>query len=79
MAWTKVGTIRKSKNGGSYLKIEADVTLTKGSALNIQDPRAQIKNLIASGKLDEAKGQERLSKIPDYITREVFLMPEKDM
>lgn len=78
MAWTKVGTIRKSKSGGSYLKVEADITLAKGASLTIQDPRVQIKKMIESGKLDEAKGNERLSKIPEYITREVFLMPERD-
>jgi len=76
MAWLKVGTIRKSKKGSLYLKVESDVKLTKDAALQIQDPRKKIKDQVAAGKLEEAKGEERLSKIPEYIRQEVYLVTE---
>jgi len=76
MAWLKVGTIRKSKKGSLYLKVESDVKLTKDAALQIQDPRKKIKDQVAAGKLEEAKGEERLSKIPEYIRQEVYLITE---
>lgn len=76
MAWLKVGTIRKSKKGGLYLKVESDVTLVKDAVLQIQDPRKKIKDQVAAGKLEAAKGEERLSKIPEYIRQEVYLVTE---
>lgn len=75
--WTKVGTIRKSKKGGLYIKVDADVKLVKDSSLQIQDPRKKIKDQVAAGKLEEAKGEERLSKIPEYIRQEVYLISEE--
>jgi hypothetical protein len=74
--WVKLGTIRKSKKGSLYIKVDNDVKLLKNSALQIQDPRKKIKDQVASGKLTEAQGEERLSKIPEYIRQEIFLVTE---
>lgn len=77
MAWIKVGTIRKSKKGGLYLKVEADVTLAKDAALQIQDPRTKIKDAIAAGKMSESQGTERLAKLPEWLSKDVFLVTEE--
>jgi hypothetical protein len=74
--WIKLGTIRKSKKGGLYIKVDTDIKLLKDSALQIQDPRKKVKDQVASGKLTEAQGEERLSKIPEYIRQEIFLVTE---
>jgi hypothetical protein len=78
MAWNKVGSIRKSKKGSLYIKFDADVNLTKDSVLQIQNPREKIQDMVKSGKLDEAKANERLAKIPEYIRQEVFLVTDTE-
>jgi len=70
--WTKVGTIRKSKKGGLYLKIDADVTLKKDEVLNMQDPRKKLDDSVAAGRLTEEKAEEIRAKIPDYIRQELY-------
>ena len=77
--WTKVGSIRKSKKGSLYVKVDADVTLKKDSVLQIQNPRDNITSRLKAGKLTEAEANERLAKVPEFIRQEVFLVEEEQM
>jgi hypothetical protein len=70
--WTKVGSLRKSKAGGLYIKVDADVSLKKDSALSLQDPRKKIADSLAAGRLTEEKAAEFTEKVPDYIRYEIF-------
>lgn len=76
--WTKVGSLRKSKAGGLYIKFDADVTLKKDSALNLQDPRKKIAQSIEAGRLTEVKGNEMLGKIPEFIRYDVMLVENEE-
>ncbi len=75
--WNKVGSLRKSQKGGLYIKLDADVTLTKGTSLSLQDPRKSIQGLADQGKITSDQASERLSKLPEYIKYDVFLVEEQ--
>lgn len=74
--WTKVGSLRKSKAGNLYIKIDADVNLKKDGTLNLQDPRKKIEASVDAGRLTEEKGSEMLAKVPEYIRYDLFLVEE---
>lgn len=74
--WTKVGSLRKSKAGGLYIKVDANVTLKKDSALQLQDPRKKITESIEAGRLTQEKGTEMLEKVPDYIRYDLYFVEE---
>lgn len=75
--WTKIGSVRKAKSGkSSYIYFDGPFTATKGSTLQLQDPRAKLSDSVAAGRLTEEKADEILKMIPEYITREVYLVEE---
>lgn len=75
--WEKVGSIREAKSGESfYIQFDTDFNATKGSRLQLQDPRQRVKKALAAGRLDENAAEEILAKIPAYISREVYLVKE---
>ena len=74
--WTKIGSLRKSKSGGLYIKVDSDFQLKQGDALNLQDPRKKIASAVEAGRMDETKAEEMLSKIPDYIKYDVYSVEE---
>lgn len=75
--WTKVGTVRKAKSGKtSYVQFDIDVTLKAGMRLQLQDPRVKLDESVKAGRIEAEKAEEFKSKIPEYITREVFLVQE---
>jgi hypothetical protein len=76
MAWNKIGSVRKSKSGGLYIKVDKAVTLKEGQSLQLQDPRKSIQASIENGKLSQEKGEEMLAKLPDYIRQDVFLVTD---
>lgn len=73
-----VGYISKSKAGNIMLTVEQDVTLKAGDKLIQRKPADVIDGLVANGILDEAKGEERKSKIPDWKLYEVSVMKFDD-
>lgn len=73
--WRKIGTVRKSKTGGNYIKIDEDVTLSKDAVVQLQDPRKKLEDSVAAGRLTEEKAEAIRSKIPDYIRFELVLPP----
>jgi hypothetical protein len=79
--WIKVGTMLKNKDPkkANYIKIEkgVNVTLTEGMVLSVQDPRKNIDNQLASGRIDEATAEQRKAKIPDFVLREIVLAPKR--
>ncbi len=77
MAWDKIGSLRKSKSGGFYIKLDKDVTLAKDSTLAVQDPRKKLSESVEAGRLSKEKAEEILAKIPEYIRYELFLTPPK--
>lgn len=74
--WTKVGTYRATKAGGRTIKLDADFNGKAGMYLNVQDPRKKLEESVNSGRLTEAKAEELLSKIPDYILEEVYFVTD---
>lgn len=75
--WQNIGTLRKNEAGKLYIKFDQDVTITKGSVLQLQKPDEAIKRLAELGFLDEAKAKARLEAIPEYIKYNVVLPPPK--
>lgn len=72
--WKKVGTIRKSKTGGLYIKIDTDLNLKAGQSLNLQDPRKSLDSAVGAGRMSAEKAEGIKAKIPDYIRQELFLV-----
>lgn len=77
MSWKKVGSLRKSDKGDFYIKIDEQVTLDKGSIVQVQDPRKRIKAAVESGKLTKDAGDEMLGKIKEFIRYELVLPPKR--
>jgi hypothetical protein len=74
--WTKVGSLRKSKTGNLYIKVDTDFSLKKDDALNLQDPRKKIASAVEAGRMEESKAEDLLSKIPDYIKYDIYSVEE---
>jgi len=70
--WTKVGTLRKSKAGGLYIKVEGDVSLKKDSSLSLQDPRKKLDASVAAGRMTADEAEGRKAKVPEYIKYEIY-------
>lgn len=73
--WRKIGSMRKSKTGGTYIKIDEDVTLSKDAVIQVQDPRKKLDEAVESGRLTSEKAEAIRAKIPDYILRDLVLPP----
>lgn len=82
--WSKVGTVRKSENGGFYIKLEKDVSVTVNGQpltsknLSLQNPVESRKRLLASGKAkDSAKLEAEIEQFQDgklsFIVDEIFI------
>jgi hypothetical protein len=76
--WKTVGSLRKSQKGSFYIKINDDVTLTKGSSLQLRDPRKGLDEAVAAGRLSQEKADSIREKIPDYVKYDVILAPDKE-
>ena len=74
--WKKIGSVRTGKTGNFYLKVDADVTLSKDDVLQLQDPRKKLRESVAAGRLDEEKATAMSEKIPTYIKYDVVLPPK---
>lgn len=74
--WKKLGSLRKSQKGSLYIKIDEDVTLTKGMSLQLKDPRKSLDAAVENGKMSSEKAEEIKAKIPDYIRYEVIQAPD---
>lgn len=75
--WKNVGSLRKSKAGGLYIKINEGVTLAKDDVLQLQDPRKKLQASIDAGRLTEEKGAEMIAKVPDFVKYDVVLAPKR--
>lgn len=75
--WKKVGSIRKSKDGKLYMKVDMDVTLKTGESLQIRDPRKSLDEAVSAGRLSAEKAEEYKSKIPEFIRHEIIKPPNK--
>lgn len=74
----KLGAILEKKDGGVYLKFDAEFNLDgltlNGSpvtSIQIEDPTVKFDRMVASGKLTEGEADEKASKIPSYVLFEV--------
>jgi len=76
MAWKTIGSLRKSKKGGLYIKVTAPVTLTAEDNLQLVDPRKSLDNAVASGRMSAEKAEEIKAKIPDYVKYDVALVQD---
>lgn len=75
--WNKVGAVKKSPKGNSYIQFDKDVSFTKSDFLQLRDPKDGLNNLLQSGKITEDQYQERLAKIEGWLVRELFLVTEE--
>lgn len=75
--WNKVGQILRSKKGLLYIKMDKDVTLKKGDALQLRDPRKSLEEAVAKGKMSAEKAEEMLSKIRDFVRQDVIQVTEE--
>ena len=73
-----VGYISKSKSGNSILTVENEITLKPGDKLIIKKPIDNLQGLLDNGIIDEAKFEERSSKIPEWKLSEVTKMNFKE-
>lgn len=73
-----VGYISKSKSGNSILTVEQEITLKPGDKLIIKKPIDNLQSLLDNGIIDEAKFNERSSKIPEWKLSEVKKMDFKE-
>lgn len=69
--WTKVGELKKSKQGKLYVEVKADIP--KGAYVMLKDPRAGVMESVQAGRLSEEKGNEILAKLPDFLKYELIL------
>lgn len=83
---TVVGSVVKAKEKGKadYIKVSADVVLTKGQFLNLESKQFQKESLeaaIASGKLKAEfadKARERVEAIPDFVRFQIVAVQKED-
>lgn len=71
--WKNVGTLRKSKKGGLYLKITE--AIESGASITLRKPQDSIEALLTRGFITEEQAEERLAKIPEYIKYELLVAP----
>ena len=65
--YTEFAQVRQGQDGGTYIKIIADVTLKEGTTVYKDTPQDKVRKLVELGYIDEATAEERIAKIPDYI------------
>ena len=87
-SWPQIGTIRKSDDGTSYIKL-ADgvelivkgekVLLNKSRTLKLQKPVDNVKQLQERGVIDSDEAERRLEKLEamKWLTHEIVASPPK--
>lgn len=75
--WLTVGSLRKGKDGNLYINVQEDVTLAKGSTLQLQDPRKKAMAMAEKGYITTEVAEERVAKIPEYVRYDVVLPPPR--
>ena len=76
-AWKKLGSVRKGKNGGNYIKLDGPVNLLADDVIQLQDPRKKLQESAAAGRITEEQAAEWSAKIPDYVRFDLVLPPRK--
>lgn len=81
--FNKMGAILEKKDGGVYLKLDADFDITRLTldgkpvkSFQIEDPTAKFDRMVASGKMTEADADEKAAKVPSYVLFEVQVVVE---
>ena len=81
--YNKMGAILEKKDGGVYLKLDADFDIGRLSldgkpvkSFQIEDPTAKYDRMVASGKMTEADADEKAAKVPSYVLFEVQVVVE---
>ena len=59
--------VRQGQDGGTYIKVIADVNLREGATVYKDDPKDKVMKLVELGFIDEATAEDRIAKIPEYI------------
>ena len=70
----EIGSVIKGRDGKlDYIKISNDVTLSKGSFINLESPaqqKANVERAVADGKLSKDLAEkilERINRTPDFV------------
>lgn len=81
--YNKMGAILEKKDGGVYLKLDAEFDITRLTldgkpvkSFQIEDPTAKFDRMVASGKMSEADADEKAAKVPSYVLFEVQVVVE---
>jgi len=59
--------VRQGQDGGTYIKVIADVNLREGATVYKDDPKDKVMKPVELGFIDEATAEDRIAKIPEYI------------
>jgi hypothetical protein len=81
MARIVVGKICKSKEAGKadYIKIDQDISFTKGDFVNLESKASRLKSLkeaIEAGRISgegAEKAEEAINKMPDWLRFELVV------
>lgn len=81
--FNKMGAILEKKDGGVYLKLDAEFDISRLTldgkpvkSFQIEDPTAKFDRMVASGKMSEADADEKAAKVPSYVLFEVQVVVE---
>lgn len=66
-SWARLGSMLQAKSGGYYLKFEEDVTIKAGETVLLRKPADEVQRLADRGVIDQAKADERIAKIPEFV------------
>jgi hypothetical protein len=80
--YIKIGAIKENKNGGFYLKLDESIKLEINGelvegTLSLDTPQQKLAFFLEKGIIDEAKYEERISKVPEFVKYEVTAVVKK--
>lgn len=86
--WPRIGSVRKDKNGKSYIKLNEDVEVFVGGTkvemnkyrtVRLEDPTARIDGLQERGFITEQEADKRRSELAEksaWLKYELVVPPE---
>lgn len=80
--YVTIGAVMTGKDGNSYILVSKDVRLTingkdfTGKYINLNSPADKYKFMAKSGKITSDEAADKISKIPEYVKKEVVAVLE---
>lgn len=76
--WKNIGTIRESKKGNLYIKIDADLNAKEGDTFMLKNKKKEILESAEKGYITEERAQELIENL-SFIKYTIVKPPNKDM